>query len=276
MSLAGKRVLSLESRRASETAELIRRNGGVPVIAPSMREVPLEANTQVLEFARRLERGEFDAVIFTTGVGARHLARIVELHYPPHWLADQLRRVSIIVRGPKPAAVMREWTVPIAANAPEPNTWRETADIMSGRGERRLAVQLFGRPQPELTDALRALGAEVTEVPVYAYELPEDVEPLRHAARELADQAFDAVVFTTGQQIVHLMRIASELQVEDAVRAGLRRALIGSVGPSTTEALVDYGIQPDMEPTHPKLGFLIKELADGAEELRQRKHAHAT
>jgi uroporphyrinogen-III synthase len=37
--LNGLRVVSFESRRAAETAELIRNYGGEPIQAPSMREV---------------------------------------------------------------------------------------------------------------------------------------------------------------------------------------------------------------------------------------------
>src|SRR3989475_10978942 len=38
--LNGLRVVSFESRRAAEMAELIRNYGGEPIQAPSMREVP--------------------------------------------------------------------------------------------------------------------------------------------------------------------------------------------------------------------------------------------
>ncbi len=40
-SLEGLRIVSFESRRAREMAELIRNYGGEPIIAPSMREIPL-------------------------------------------------------------------------------------------------------------------------------------------------------------------------------------------------------------------------------------------
>ena len=51
MAFAGKRVLSFESRRATETAELIRRNQGEPFVAPSMREAPIERNEEAFRFA---------------------------------------------------------------------------------------------------------------------------------------------------------------------------------------------------------------------------------
>ena len=71
MSMAGLRVLSLESRRAAEMAELIRKQGGVPLVAPSMREVPLEDNHEAFRFAERLFAGEFEMAILLTGVGTR-------------------------------------------------------------------------------------------------------------------------------------------------------------------------------------------------------------
>jgi len=65
----GLRVLSLESRRSVEVAKLIRTYGGEPLTAPAMREIPLDSNHPILEFAEALMRGAFDLVIFTTGVG---------------------------------------------------------------------------------------------------------------------------------------------------------------------------------------------------------------
>ena len=72
-------VLAFESRRAKEMAELIRLNGGEPFVAPALTEVPLEQNQEALAFANRLYDGEFEMMIFLTGVGARLLDRILAL-----------------------------------------------------------------------------------------------------------------------------------------------------------------------------------------------------
>ena len=50
----GLRVLSLESCRATELASLITTFGGRPLVAPALREVPLESNTALFEFAAAL------------------------------------------------------------------------------------------------------------------------------------------------------------------------------------------------------------------------------
>src|SRR4051812_36178302 len=112
-SFNGLRVLSFESRRATEIATLISNFGGRPTVAPALREVPLESNTQALEFGAALERGEFDAVIFLTGVGARALLSVITLERPRDRFIEALKKVKVAVRGPKPAAVMREWNVPV-------------------------------------------------------------------------------------------------------------------------------------------------------------------
>ena len=138
---------------------------------------------------------------------------------------------------------------------------------VDNRPEKRIAVQEYGRSNSELLEALRARGAQVDTVRVYQWDLPEDVQPLREAARRLAVGEIQVVLFTTSIQIAHLLRVAAEAGIEDAVRTGLRRAVVASIGPTTTEALEDAGIRPDLEPTHPKMGFLVQETAQSAEAI---------
>ena len=123
-SFHGLRVLTLESRRATELATLITTYGGQPLVAPALREVPLESNTEALAFADALTRGDLDVVIFLTGVGARALVAVVEPRYPRDVFAAALARTKVVVRGPKPLAVVRELQVPVWVTVPEPNTWR--------------------------------------------------------------------------------------------------------------------------------------------------------
>jgi uroporphyrinogen-III synthase len=271
MQFDGLRVLSLESRRCAEIEKLIRARGGDPFVAPSMREIPLQDNPQAFEFAARLFRGEFDMIVFLTGVGARLLNQAIETRYPPGAFVEALRKIPVVVRGSKPMAVMREWGVAVAVAVPEPNTWREILAALEGRTEKRIVVQEYGRPVPELIEGLRARGAEVTTVPVYRWGLPTDTGPLREAVRRLAAGDFDVAMFTTSVQVPHLLRIAAEEGVEEPVREALGRLVLASVGPSTTETLREHGLTPDLEPSHPKMGFLVSETAQRAREILQSK-----
>ena len=274
MSFSGLRVLSLESRRAAEMAELIRKQGGDPFVAPGLREVPArgnEENAETLLFAERLFAGAFDMMVLLTGVGTRQLNRLLASRYPENAFADALRRLTVVARGPKPVAALRELGLTPAIVAPEPNTWRELLAVTEGRPERHIAVQEYGRPNPELLAALRARGADVTAVPVYHYGLPENAEPLREAARRLAARRFDVALFTTAVQIEHLVHVAEEQAISAEALEGLRQTVIGSIGPTTTEALEEFGLRPDLEPSHPKMGLLVNETAARADELRRAR-----
>ena len=81
-SFDGLRVLSLESRRSTEMAKLIRTYGGEPFVVPAMREVPLESNRLALEFAEKLIAGSFDLVP-TESAGAERVSYLnFLLHHP--------------------------------------------------------------------------------------------------------------------------------------------------------------------------------------------------
>jgi uroporphyrinogen-III synthase len=277
---SGLRVLALESRRAPELAKMISAYRGEPVVAPAMREVPLETNTEALAFAADLLAGKYEMVIFLTGVGTRALLAVVETKYKREDYIAALARVQIVARGPKPVAALRELGLTPAVTAPEPNTWRELLQALDAatnpssdlrlRGA-RVAVQEYGVSNPELLLGLRERGASVTPVPVYQWALPQDLTPLRSAVQALSNGEIDVVFFTTSVQAAHLFQIATEMHLEDLMRRGLQRAVIASIGPTTSEELRRRGIVPDLEPSHPKMGFLVKEAAEQAAELLRRK-----
>jgi uroporphyrinogen-III synthase len=276
----GLRVLSLESRRSREMASLIASYGGEPMSAPSMREVPLESNTQTVDFADRLVRGEFDLVILLTGVGTRALLQVVEhVRGSRDAFVAALARTRVVARGPKPMAVLRELQVPAWAIVPEPNTWRELLATLDGRASEfslkgaRVAVQEYGASNPDLLGGLEARGAVVTAVPVYQWALPEDLGPLRDAVQAIAGGRVDVVMFTTATQVHHLLQVAASMGLDVSVRQALARVVVASIGPTTTAELREQGIQVDLEPSHPKMGFLAREASEQAGGVLKGKRA---
>lgn len=276
---AGLRVLALESRRAPEMAKLIANYNGQPVTAPSMREVPLESNTQALDFARTLADGGFDMVLFLTGVGTRALARVVETSYPRDQFIAQLSKLTVVARGPKPVAVLKELGVPIALVVPEPNTWRDLLHSLDENTKsfplegRRIAVQEYGASNPELVAGLAKRGAIVTCVPVYEWALPEDTGPLREAIISITRGEIDVALFTTSIQVTHLLQVAAVMNLEEPLRRAFQRILVGSIGPTTSARLRELDLAPDIEPAHPKMGFLVKESAERSATLLAQKRA---
>jgi len=274
---ASVRVLALESRRAKEMAALITTYGGQPVLAPAMREVALESNPEATQFTAALLRGEFDMVIFLTGVGMRWLAGIAESVVPREQFTAALRRVRVVARGPKPVAALKELGVAVHVAVPEPNTWRELLAALDRElpppalRNLRVAVQEYGAPPAELLAGLQERGARVTRVPVYRWALPDDSAPLRAAIRSLAANEFEVAVFTTSIQVTHLFQVAAEMALEEPLREGLRRCVIASIGPTTSEELQRRGLRADLEASHPKMGVLVKEASDRCAELLRAK-----
>ena len=270
----GRTVLTLESRRGQEMSRLIETYGGRPLHAPAMREVPLSSNLEALKFADALLEGKLDVVIFLTGVGARALSKVLESVHPTEKFFEALRKVSVVARGPKPVAVLREWNVPIAIAAPEPNTWREVLraidDSKLDLRDKHVAVQEYGVSNPELLEGLREQGARVTPVPVYQWDLPEDKAPLRAAVNSIIARGIDVALFTTSVQVTHLFQIAEQIGKKDALKAGLENVVKASIGPTTSQVLRSYGLSIDLEASHPKMGFLVKEAAEQSEALLQR------
>ena len=167
--LQGLKVVSFESRRAKEMAELIRRYGGEPIVAPSMREIPLAENRAALELLPQIEAGRFDLLILMTGVGTRTLNEALLTQYPQERILSALGNVRLVARGPKPIAALRELGLQPAITVPEPNTWREilsTLDADADPRGKRIAIQEYGIANPELITALATRGAAVTSIPI--------------------------------------------------------------------------------------------------------------
>lgn len=275
-SFKGLRVLSLESRRAKEAEKLIRTYGGEALVVPSMREVGLESNEETLKFAHGLLQGEFDLVVFLTGVGVRAMLDIVQQQFDREEFLEALRKVKIAARGAKPTTALRELKVPVHVISEEPSTWRELmrairetlSENLTGM---RVAVQEYGASNPEFLAELSSCCDTLLKVPVYQWTLPEDLQPLRDAVSSVVNGLIDVVLFMTAVQVIHLFQVAEQVDMADQLRTSLQSIVVLSIGPTTSEELAHYGIQPDFEPSRPKMGFLVNEAAQYANRLLEEK-----
>ena len=255
-------VVSFESRRAAEMAELIRRHGGEPLSAPSLREVPLHENRAALDYVAHLAAGGVDIVILMTGVGLRTLAQVVAGAWPREQLAAALRNAKLVARGPKPVAALRAFGLEPDITVPEPNTWREllaTLDAQLPVAGKRVAVQEYGVTNSAFIHGLERRGARVRRVPIYEWALPDDLGPLHSAITALCDGSVDAALFTSATQVYHLFQVAAGKA--DRLRDALGTVLVASIGPVCSEALREHGVEPDLQPAHPKMGQLVGEVA---------------
>jgi len=272
MAFAGLRVLTLESRKAKDMEALILREDGVPILAPSVQERAVNDTSVAVQFVEQLESGVFDMVILMTGVGLAFLRDVAAPLVPVERLSAALRQATIVARGPKPIAVLHQMGLKPDVAIGEPNTWKEIVAVVAERSERRIAVQEYGRPNAEMTSALEHLGASVTPFALYRWELPDNLEPLRSAARMLTRGECDVILFTSSIQLDHLYEVSADLGILDAIEDALRtKVVIASIGPVMTAALEAKGLRADIVPKHPKMWALVKAASDQANEILKGK-----
>ena len=270
----GLRVIAFESRRAAETARMIEKCGGQAFVSPSMREIAIPDNSQAVEAANLLLTGQIDVVVLMTGVGFKHWLSAIEKSVDRQRFLDSLSDCVTVARGPKPAAAMKEAGVEISHRVPEPNTWRETLNTIDQDvpiANQNVCIQEYGKTNASLIAGLEARGAKVLSLSVYKWDYPEDTTLLEQNVDRLADGDADVVMFTSAQQLRHVLEYGEKVGRQSAVIQGLRSSVIASIGPTTSEALRDLGFSVDFEPSRPKLGQLVTETAANSRRLVSRK-----
>jgi uroporphyrinogen-III synthase len=273
------KVVSLESRNATEMVRLLARHGCEAISAPSMREVPLTDQHEAFTFGERLLGPGCDIVLLLTGVGTRLLVEALSTRFARDAVIAALGRSRLVCRGPKPVAALKGLGLRPTLVAPEPNTWQDLLTLLDAElpvAGRDVFVQEYGRPNAALLDGLRARAAKLHTVAIYAWAMPLDTAPLTAAIEALCRDQADVLMFTSAQQLEHLFTLAAELGRAAALLEALqRRVLCASIGPMTSEALEARGIPVDLMPAHPKMGHLVTAVASEGASLLAAKRARA-
>jgi uroporphyrinogen decarboxylase len=278
-SFAGLRIAALESRRRDDMQRLIERYGGKAFATESMREVQLEDSKDVVDFAYRVLTGEVTVVIFLTGVGFRYLLNVVEKHLDRQRFLDALADITTVVRGPKPAAAMRDVGLQPTHRVPEPNTWRELIEVLDEHvplANQVVGLQEYGVTNHSLVAALEARGAVLHHVRVYQWDYPADTRPLVENIQAILDGQRDALLFTSAHQAVNLMRMAESMGQAENLRAQIQKLVVGSIGPTTSEMLSQLELPIDFEPDHPKMGHLVQTASEKTHRLLTAKRLWMT
>jgi uroporphyrinogen-III synthase len=254
---------------SSELAELVRRNGGIPTCAPAVKEVALHAAEHVALFIDACEqRSRVQAsrhvAVFLTGAGATALFREAQRQGRLPSLVRALARDTVICRGPKPSAVLRQHGISPMPHVADPYTTDALLQAMEpvNLNGVPLALVHYGERSELLADALKARGALLDELCLYEWKLPDDVQPLEAMVRGLVAGEFDALVCTSQIQCRHLLQIATGMQMDTQLLNALRtRVVVAAIGPTCKAALETFGVTPQIVPNPPKMGPLVIALA---------------
>ena len=272
----GLTVAAFESRMAAEIARLIERHGGSPLITPALREIPLDDNSAALKFGAQLTTERVDMFILLTGVGTTALFDLLKTRYPWSSILEALKQTALVARGPKPVVALKALGLQPTLTVPEPNTWVDLISMLDKyrpvKGL-RVAVQEYGASNPDLLEALTQRGAEVFQVPIYRWALPEDLRPLRQTLDEIIAGKVPVLLITNAAQVDHVMQVLEKDRKVEPFRAALKKMVVASIGPTASERLRQHEWPIDLEPSHPKMGTLVKETSERAHALLQQKQS---
>jgi len=237
--LHGRTIAVTRARpQASALAARLRELGAEVVEAPAIRTVAIEAELPELE--------RYDLVCLTSPNGVHALfERFGAAGLDARALAG--RRVAAI--GPGTARALAEHGVR-ADLVPERAVAEGLVEALAGVAVTRALVVRAREGRELLPEALRARGAEVDVLALY-----ETVaEPLDEQTARAAAGA-DYVTFTSASTVRFFLAAAGAL---DGPR-------IVSIGPATSTALREAGLEPDMEADpHTPEGLVDALLADAA------------
>lgn len=227
-----------------------------------MRTVPLTEDTDVRDATDACLAASPDVVIATTGVGLNGW-----LDAAAHWgrqeqLMERLAGARLLARGPKARGALRAAGLPDAWTPPS-ETSAEILDRLLAEGVEglRVAVQLHGDPLADFVTALRQAGATVIEIPVYRWELPEDVPAVRRLVERIVAAEVDAVTFTSAPAASGLLQVAAGIGRHDALVEAFRGAVLAAcVGPVTAAPLDAYDVTT-LQPQRARTKALVEALA---------------
>ncbi len=265
-SLSGKVVAFLESRMQSEMAGLIERHGGTPYPAPVLQEVYLKDSPEVRQLIQDICAEQVDVVVLLTGVGTQALVETAASMGLEQDFLRSLNTRTIIARSPKPARVLRQHKIHIDVMPPEPYTSQDLIQAIQDMdlSGKEVAVQAYGSPNSFLSRSLQESGANVREVTLYTWGLPEDTTPVVRLIDDLALGAIDAMAFTSQPQVENLLTVAAQMGKDESLRTSLDQPslAIASIGPVCSRKLREKNIKIDVEPEHVHMGNLIVALAE--------------
>jgi uroporphyrinogen-III synthase len=258
--LQRKVVAFLEGRRTTELADLIQRHNGVPLAAPCLREVHQPEAPSLQAEVGRVCDADLAVAIFLTGVGTTTVFEAARRMGREAVFRGRLANATVVVRGPKPTAVLRKLEVRIDLTAPPPNTTVEVLQVLENVDlrDKTVAVQLYGQPNPALSVDLAARGAEVLELAPYVWDRPVDPAPILRLLDALDNTAVDALLITSQVQVDNLFGVAADY----GRTPRLSQVAIGAQGPVAEAALERHGLHAAFRPAHGHMGALVLAAAE--------------
>ncbi len=191
-----------------------------------------------------------DWLIFTSANGVNHFVSALAREGKS---LSEYRTADVCAIGPATAASLRAHGMPVSLT-PEhyiaESILTALMRLEGGVSGKRFLMPRGDLARPDLPEALRAAGAEVTECVVYQTVAPEVAEETVEA---MVAAGPDLVVFTSSSTARNFATILGDVRLE----ALKLKAKFASIGPITTETAQSLGMAVSIEPEEHEIPALV-------------------
>ena len=251
LTLAGKTILiTRATHQSDEFVNLIKRNGGIPVLFPTIDILPpssWEACDKVIDGLYM-----YDGIIFTSTNGVDFFFRRLD---EKNISSIDITGKMVFVVGEKTRKAAEDYGLKITV-MPEKFTAHDLANKLRLED---LKGKIFLFPKGNLAKdilpaTLRLLGADVEEVVVYQtiQPNPENVQQLRNL---LSAGKIDVITFTSPSTVKNFFNLIQKKQFQSDLR-------IAVIGPSTAKAIEGIGLDVDIQSKNSTIESLVEAIAN--------------
>lgn len=283
MSLRGITVAVTSSRRASELADIVRKFGGIPYIAPTIGiKNNSELNSECNHFIETISNESMHFFIFMTGVGVFNLFQNLQKLHKLNTVVEKLQDTIVIARSNKPKMELRKFGIKTNF-VPNINTIDGILNLLKRFDvkNKNIGILWHGDSSSSFKKKLVSLGANVFDFSSYSYSarleqtnasmleemgydyVAPDEEKIKMLIEDIMKGTVDSITFTSPPAVKEFFEFAKRNNKINLLKDKLNsQVLVVSVGPSTSKMLARFYVLADIMPTTYRMGPMIKELAD--------------
>jgi uroporphyrinogen-III synthase len=256
--LEGRTVALAEGRQLEELAQMLEKEGAIPLRCPMVSIVDVPDADGVTTWLRELVAGRFDYVVLMTGEALRRLLAFAERTGLQEQVIVALGKTCTVTRGPKPVQALRQVGLSPAKIAEAPTTDGIIATLRHEHLQgKTVGVTLYGEPNPRLVQFLEEAGGTVRTVLPYVYAPAADADRVAQLIERMARGEIEVLIFTSSPQVERLFEVAAKRGLHGLLQRGLERTRVAAVGPVVAENLRKQGARVDI---CPEQGFVMKNL----------------
>ncbi len=236
--------------QAEEVCDIIKREGGVPYLIPTIETKRSDNLSVVKHFIDDLTKGKVDYVIFMSVNGIKYLIESAEILGLKDKLLEYLTNVCIVAVGPKTASKLESCQIRVDL-IPEKYS---SQGIVESLGQLDISGKIIyllrtNVATPNLKENLEMMKAIVREIYVYESFIPNDPYAVKKFLNDLIYGKIHAIIFGSSLSAHNLFQmLRRHLSEDELINLLNNKSTIVAIGPLTAKTLHELKVKIDIIP----------------------------